>query len=183
MIKTICNERELKAVNFASKRHSGQYYSDDYPYFVHLYQVVSVAKYFNLSEDVIAACWLHDVIEDTATSYNDLAFIFGSNVADIVYDVTDELGKNRKERHTKTYKKVAANPEAIKVKLCDRIANLSFGLMTLNERKIHMYIKENEEFKSIVMKYDYGDEKLKEVFNYYNSLIEELSLTDWSRYS
>jgi hypothetical protein len=43
------------------------------------------------------ACWGHDTIEDTRTSYNDAANHLGKDAADIVYAVTNEKGKNRAE--------------------------------------------------------------------------------------
>ncbi len=120
-----------KAKQFAIKAHAdlGQLY-DGQPYEVHLQAVVNMAiKYEGVGptymEYILAACWCHDVIEDTKFSYQDVKREIGIDVADIVYDVSNELGKNRRERSLKTYAKIAANPNAIFVKLCDRLANVS----------------------------------------------------------
>jgi (p)ppGpp synthase/HD superfamily hydrolase len=88
---------------------------------------------------------LHDILEDTPLSYNDVKKEFGEKVADIVYDVTDELGKNRKERKERTYPKIRANHDAILVKICDRIANAN-NSKKLNKRMFEMYKKEHRDF-------------------------------------
>lgn len=59
----------------------------------------------------------------------------------MVYCVTDELGRNRKEKKEKTLPKTASNPDAIILKLADRIANIEHG------GKVDMYRKEYQEFK------------------------------------
>ena len=71
---------------------------------------------------------------------NKIKDYFGEDVAEMVFAVTDELGRNRKERKVKTYPKIAANPEAIILKLADRIANIEHG------GKIDMYKKEHGNF-------------------------------------
>ena len=137
---------EEKAKEFAIKVHGKQQYGTR-PYSFHLESVVKVAKNVNLENDIILGCWLHDTIEDCDVSYQDIKREFGENVAEIVYAVTDELGRNRKERKEKTYPKIRAIENAVCVKLCDRIANLD---QTISDRKIDllsMYYKEQKDFK------------------------------------
>ena len=69
------------------------------------------------------ACLLHDTIEDTDTSEKILERKFGAEVSDIVYRVSNERGRDRKERNFKTYPKIWRSDFAIFVKLADRIAN------------------------------------------------------------
>lgn len=108
---------------FSSVVHEGQKYGPK-PYTHHLERVHAVLRRFGVEdEEVLAAGWLHDVLEDTAITYKQLELGFGRRVADIVFDVTDELGRSRAERKDKTYKKTAKNKDAIVVKLADRIAN------------------------------------------------------------
>lgn len=137
---------ELKAKEFAIKAHGNQQYGDR-PYSYHLESVVQIAKNLDLENDIILGCWLHDTIEDCNVSYQDIKREFGRDVAEIVFDVTDELGRNRKERKVKTYPKIKANEKALCVKLCDRIANLN---QTISDQKfdlLSMYFKEHTEFK------------------------------------
>lgn len=92
------------------------------------------------------ACWGHDLIEDTRTSYNDVNSKLGVQVADIVYAVSNEKGKNRKERaNDKYYEGIRETPGAVFVKLCDRIANVQYSKMT-KSRMFEMYKKENIHF-------------------------------------
>lgn len=92
------------------------------------------------------ACWGHDLIEDTRTSYNDVKQRLGHNAANIIYAVTNEKGRNRAERgNDKYYEGIRATPGAVFVKLCDRIANVQYSKMT-RSRMFEMYQKENEDF-------------------------------------
>ena len=143
---------QAKARLFAIERHGNQKYSKDaYPYLIHLEDVVNVLKHFGYTEDkYICAGYLHDTMEDTPTSHNDIKKVFGIEVAEIVYCVTDELGRNRKERHEKTYPKILSNPDAIVVKLADRIANVENGIFNKEYEFVKMYAGEYEEFKKIL---------------------------------
>lgn len=112
----------------AQHRRVGQMYSE-FPYEYHLTMVYNKAvEYSNLlsaedQEIVQAAAWLHDTIEDTGITYNDIKTEFGAKIADIVYNVTNEKGKNRRERALRTYLNIAACANSTFVKICDRIAN------------------------------------------------------------
>jgi len=128
---------ELMAIH----AHQGQTYDEVYPYEKHLRDVVNVVKRFGFSGKYIIASWLHDIIEDTSLSYNKVKKFYGYEVAEMVYCVTDELGRNREEKKRKTLPKTASNPDAIIVKLADRIANIEHG------GKIDMYAKEYSQFK------------------------------------
>ena len=95
---------------------------------------------------IIAAGWLHDVIEDTPVIYTDISSIFGSRIADIILAVTDGEGKNRYERHLNTYWRTRLNKNAILVKLCDRWHNHQRSIDN-NEKFVDMYAKEYTYFK------------------------------------
>ena len=133
-----------RALLVAEKAHANQHY-DIYPYMFHIKQVVGVAKELGYDESVLVSCALHDVMEDGDLSYNDIKKGFGEEVAEIVYAVTDELGRNRKERKEKTYLKIKANIKATVVKICDRIANVSHS-KEYNKRLFDMYYREHADF-------------------------------------
>ena len=134
------------AKQLAYDLHSNQKYGKDLPYSVHLDMVnitcLRYAAYYfpNKDEflDVVAACFLHDTLENCNITYNDLRDFSSENIADIVYCVTNELGKSREERYSRTYPKIKSNRFAVFVKLCDRIANTLFSLTTENYWK-NMY--------------------------------------------
>ena len=125
----------------AEKAHSNQTYDDIFPYTKHLQDVVDILIRFGFSGKYIVAGWLHDSIEDDGVSYNDVKGYFGEEVAEMVYCVTDELGRNREEKKRKTLPKTASNSDAIIIKLGDRIANIEHG------GKIDMYAKEYNQFR------------------------------------
>lgn len=145
---TINNEIQpnlTKAQYFAEVSHAGQVYNDEVPYTVHLSHVVKTLERFGINDTaMLCAGWLHDSIEDTRVSYNDIRQKFGFEVAELVYAVTNELGRNRKERSEKTYPKMQSNQRALILKLADRIANVQYGLE--NGGKTNMYASEFEGF-------------------------------------
>ena len=94
----------------------------------------------------LRAAWGHDLIEDTRNSYNDVMNVLGQEAADIIYAVSNEKGKNRKERaNDKYYEGIRETPGAVFVKLADRIANIQYSKMT-QSRMFEMYKKENDHF-------------------------------------
>ena len=127
--------------------HKGQTY-DIYPYEKHLRDVVAILKKHGFSGAILVAGWLHDTIEDTTITYSKLKNAFGKEIAEIVFAVTDELGRNRKERKEKTYPKIrSCGNSAIIVKLADRIANLEHSIRMGNNQK-DMYQEEYKTFWS-----------------------------------
>jgi (p)ppGpp synthase/HD superfamily hydrolase len=139
--------REARLV--AIKAHGSQSYDDIFPYEKHLDDVVAVMKRFGFdSYEYICAAYLHDSIEDGALSYNKIKRHFGFEVAELVFCVTDEEGRDRKEKKAKTLPKTASNPKAIHLKLGDRVANIEHG------GKIDMYAKEYEDFREALYHHD-----------------------------
>jgi hypothetical protein len=78
---------------------------------------------------LIDAAYGHDLIEDCRITYNDLLENGASReVAEIIYALTDEKGKNRVERgRQEHYSKLIQVPGAAYVKFCDRIANVRYS--------------------------------------------------------
>lgn len=101
---------------------------DGKPYSFHLYQAYNVLlPLFGEYNDIMQGALCHDLLEDTGMTYNDLVKMSDVETADIVYDVTNELGKNRKERAERTYPKIAANVRAVIVKVGDRFVNMLYS--------------------------------------------------------
>ena len=122
------------------------------------------------------AAYGHDLIEDTRVSYNDVKEVLGQQAADIIYAVSNEKGKNRKERaNEKYYEGIRNTPGAVFVKLCDRIANVQYSKMT-KSRMFEMYKKENAEFtKALGLKGDgveYPGHNYYKMYKYLINLFE-----------
>ena len=139
MLYTDKDYKEARMVSIQA--HGNQTYDSVFPYHKHLDDVIDVIRRFGFSGKYIVAAALHDIIEDTALSYNKVKKYFGLEVAEMVYCVTDELGRDREEKKIKTLPKTASNPDAIIIKLADRIANIEHG------GKIDMYAREYHQFK------------------------------------
>ena len=148
-----------EAKNFAIKAHGSQMYGD-FPYTKHLQSVVDVlykhAPEELLTEHHVAAAWLHDTVEDTEFKVSDIKREFGDNVAEIVYAVTNEVGRNRVEKTLKTLQKVrSSGRDAIMVKLADRIANTEFSFSQVGKH-FKMYQKEHPIFRWSLMNRSHG---------------------------
>jgi (p)ppGpp synthase/HD superfamily hydrolase len=125
---------------------------DGLPYSAHLAMVASVGGQFiqiipeGSREAVLASCWAHDTIEYTRKTYNDVKNALGSDVADIVYALTNEKGKTRKDRaNAKYYRGIRDTPYATFVKVCDRIADVTYSKET-GSSMFNAYVKENTIF-------------------------------------
>ena len=152
-----------QAREFAIAKHGTQKYGDR-PYSYHLALVSQVLSDFGYVADeaIAAAGWLHDVLEDTPTTYEMLVSEFGKEVADIVWAVTNEPGGNRVDRFRKTALKIQSNKKALIVKLADRIANTEASLKT-NPKLYKMYVKEFLLFKELL--YNPQDVELMPMWN------------------
>ncbi len=160
---------ELRAKMFAEASHAGQSY-DNFPYTYHLGQVVEMLKKFGFDDPVmLSAGWLHDSIEDTNRNYNDIASEFGTEVADLVYAVTNEKGKSRRERNEKTYPGIRGNDRAVALKLADRIANVEHG--AINGGKEEMYKKEFAAFEAALRTKENEDDGIKRMWTHLARLL------------
>jgi (p)ppGpp synthase/HD superfamily hydrolase len=142
------------ASEFAARAHYGQCRKDGVtPYIVHPARVamtVAVCMYYypmlegRTRDEVIAAAWLHDVIEDTLTSFEDLGKEFPDNVIGMVHLLTNDkdLDGSRPERKKRERERLAPAPEAVRlIKLADRFDNVK-DLDGLSEKFQKMYALE-----------------------------------------
>jgi (p)ppGpp synthase/HD superfamily hydrolase len=135
------NNCELdEALVFAGEKHSGQKYGEQ-DYMVHVRAVVALALETGLSREAVLAAALHDTLEDTDTTRQELVSRFGAKVAALVYAVTGE-GANRVERQRSIVRKLLTAPAAVDLKLCDRIANVEAAKAEGKTGLVDMYRKE-----------------------------------------
>ncbi|SRR5579885_556914 len=161
------------ARRWCSQAHGEQTYGDidPKPYGAsHLASVESVARRFGFhSRIILMACWVHDVLEDTKKTVDDLIKArFPKRVIQIAQALTDEPGANRSERKLKTYPKIRRDRLAIVVKLCDRIANVEFSLHD-DQEKHRMYINEYAAFKEHL--YDPRDKRVAPMWRHLDNLL------------
>lgn len=134
--------------------------------------IINPTTQVSLQNACMLATWGHDLIEDTRVSYNDVKQNLGQEAADIIYALTNEKGKNRKERaNEKYYEGIRKTPGAVFVKLCDRIANVQYSKMT-GSRMFEMYKKENDDFIVNMGWDDTNTHPYFEMFSYLVNLFE-----------
>lgn len=133
----------IKASAFANKKHQGQKDDDGLSYFeAHLKPVAEVLMRLNAPEVCIAAGFLHDTLEDTKTTYDELKREFGYKVADIVLEVTHEGKKNSGFYFPRLHSK-----NAIIVKFADNLSNLC-RMGSWDEKRQEHHIKRSKFWKS-----------------------------------
>lgn len=119
----------VNAINFAADKHRGQSRKDaaNTPYINHPIALANLlANYAGISDiNVIAAAILHDTVEDTDTTVEDIEEHFGKDIRDIVIEVTDDKSLPSPERKRLQIEHAATiSHEAKLVKLADKISNL-----------------------------------------------------------
>jgi (p)ppGpp synthase/HD superfamily hydrolase len=152
-------EKYQAAARIAEQAHQNQKYGA-LPYRVHLEAVQKVLERFGYLVNphsfdpqvaqVRVAAWLHDVLEDTVLSASNLEYHVGPEITDLVQRVTDEPGRNRKEKKLATYPKIKGNYYATVLKLADRIANVEASKQMKaegNKNLYLMYFKEYPDFR------------------------------------
>lgn len=143
-----------KAVNFANKYHTqaGQYRigknGEKLPYITHIYEVMKIlTNEANITSDtVLTVAALHDTIEDTACTYEDIAKTFGEDIAEAVNLLSREDGQNFDEYAEKIFNSKKF-PWLGSIKLADRIHNMRTYPETKNYEKIKY--KYNETLRAV----------------------------------
>ncbi|MEM9075960.1 MAG: phosphohydrolase [Bacteroidota bacterium] len=162
-----------KTKDYAIQKHKDtnhKYGEHDYDF--HLNMVFETAKTFiHLVEpseqaNVLAGCWVHDIIEDARETYNDVKKETNETIAELAYALTNEKGRNRAERaNDKYYKGIRETKNASFIKFCDRIANVTHSKSN-GSSMFAKYKDENEDFisKIYVPECDEISEYLKRLF-------------------
>lgn len=156
-----------------SKHKSVNHKYGDFDYDFHLNMVFEVAQSFihlieeDERETVLAACWVHDIIEDARETYNDVKKETNVEIAELAYALTNEKGRNRAERaNDNYYKGIRETKNASFIKFCDRIANVTHSKNS-GSRMFNKYKDENEHFvaKIYVPECEEISEHLKKLLN------------------
>jgi len=165
----------LKSKEYAIKCHReiNHKYGED-PYEMHLEDTFNVGIRFSHLipvediEDVLSGCWVHDLLEDTHETWNNVCKILGETIAEYSYRLQNEKGRNRVERaNAKYYNEIKEYKHALFIKLCDRIANTEHSLST-NHGMFNKYKKEFDHFYESLY-----DGRYEEMWNYLKNLYNE----------
>ena len=120
----------LEAASFAAKRHAGQKRkgADGEPYINHPLEVANLLASVGKVKDtdVLIAALLHDTIEDTETTKEEITELFGEKVSEMVLEVTDDKSLPKAERKQKQVEHAPhLSPGAKLIKLGDKISNIT----------------------------------------------------------
>lgn len=134
----------LKAYHYADDLHREQYRKSGEPYIIHPLQVAYILSTIELEENTICAALLHDVVEDTPKTHQDIIEEFGQEIADMVEGVT-KLGKLQQyttvqEQQVEDYRKMflamGKDIRVILIKLADRLHNMRTLKFLSRDRQI-----------------------------------------------
>ena len=125
-----CNQI-LKAFELADKAHEGQFRASGEPYIMHPLAVADILAHLQIDHITLMAALMHDVVEDTSYSKEDLEEMFGSEVAFLVDGVT-KLNQfqyeTKEDRQMENYRKMilamAKDVRVVVIKLGDRLHNM-----------------------------------------------------------
>ena len=130
-----------KAWEFCVRHHDGQMRASGEPYIVHPLEVAEVLAEMKMDATAIAAGLLHDSVEDTPATNDEIAAEFGDQVAHIVEGVTkiDKIQfANREDRQAENVRKMllamVSDVRVVLIKLADRLHNMQIGRASCRER-------------------------------------------------
>jgi guanosine-3',5'-bis(diphosphate) 3'-pyrophosphohydrolase len=118
-----------EAAELAAHRHNGMARKGrgSEPYINHLAEVANLlaAATDGTDAELVAAAWLHDSIEDTETTREELAQRFSERVASLVVEVTDDMSLPKSERRRlQVVDAPGKSPDAKLIKIADKISNI-----------------------------------------------------------
>lgn len=149
------NEKQIlpiaRAYLFAANAHEEQFRLSGEPYVTHTLAAASILADMHLDPDTIMAALLHDVLEDTSTSFEEITDHFGEKVARLVEGVTKLTQihfESRKEAQAENFRKMmlamTGDIRVILIKMADRLHNMS-TIASLPPKKRHRIALETME--------------------------------------
>jgi len=173
-------EKYQKAIIFAAEKHQGQLIpGSNLPYIVHVSNVcmevfLAGITNSNFNMNLAMQCaLLHDVIEDTTTTYEELQNLFGTEVADGVKALSKNSGLEKKMQMMESIVRIKQQPHEIwVVKMADRITNLQEPPKYWSPEKI-IYYKEEAQLivEQLAGANQYVENRLRTKINQYQIYI------------
>jgi (p)ppGpp synthase/HD superfamily hydrolase len=166
---------EQKAKEFATKAHDGQRRKyTNLPYITHPAAVVELVRSVDHTEEMLAASWLHDVVEDCGVSISEIREEFGDDVASLVDWLTDVSkpsdGNRERRKHLDMIHMANASPSAKTIKIADLIDN-TLSIVIYDPEFAKVYLPEKMDLLQVLKE---GDSDLwKRAFDQVNVLVKD----------
>ena len=132
-----------KVYNYAKAHHEGQLRKSGEPYIIHPVQVAYILSTLGLDDSTICAALLHDVVEDTDITKQDLENEFGKEIAELVDGVTKlsklkyaSMEEQQVENYRKMFLAMGKDIRVILIKLADRLHNMRTLKYLTSDRQI-----------------------------------------------
>ena len=133
----------LKTFDYVNEKHKNQKRDSGEPYIIHPINVAYILAEIGLDDSTICAALLHDVVEDTDATHEDLVQIFGTEIADMVQGVT-KLGniqfatieETQVENYRRMFLAMGKDIRVILIKLADRLHNMRTLKFLKRDRQI-----------------------------------------------
>ena len=128
---------------FAGVKHLGQKDDNGKDYFFeHCCKVVHILKTVTKDDNLLAAGYLHDTLEDTDTTYDELVKVFNKDIADLVNEATHE---GKKDNYGFYFPRLKTQ-RGIMLKLADRLSNIS-RMQAWDDDRRNQYLKKTKFWK------------------------------------
>ena len=132
-----------RAYDFAKEKHGNQLRMSGEPYIIHPTQVAYILADLGLDDNSVCSALLHDVVEDTDVTHDDLVNIFNQEIADMVDGVTklsklnyESVEEAQVENYRKMFLAMGKDIRVIMIKLADRLHNMRTLRFLSRERQI-----------------------------------------------
>lgn len=150
-----CQNNYTSVLRYAARAHAKQVTFEDLPYMTHVVgvttEVIHACIESKMSDDktdfAITVSLLHDILEKTRTTYDDILEKFGPKIAQGVDSMTKNYDLEKEEQFKDNMKRLLSQPKEIQmIKLADRINNLCIEPEFWDYDEIEGYIKESKTF-------------------------------------
>lgn len=133
----------MKAYNYAKENHGTQLRMSGEPYMIHPVNVAYILSELEMDDETICAALLHDVVEDTSKTNEDIIKDFGTSIAEMVAGVTklsklryETIQEQQADNYRKMFLAMGKDIRVILIKLADRLHNMRTLKFLKRERQI-----------------------------------------------
>ncbi len=175
-----CQDNYTRTLRYAARAHAKQVTFEDLPYITHVVGVTTEVIHASIESKIddektnfaISVSLLHDILEKTRTTYDDIFDNFGLDIAEAVESLSKNYDLDKKQQFQDNMERLLAQPYEIQmIKLADRINNLCVEPEFWDEDEIESYIKDSKLIYSClknsnVYLADRLNEKIKEFEKY-----------------